>query len=99
MWDSKIRLDQLDELLQDSDRRAHRDRARQNWEWLQAHWSELTSRAHGKFLAVAGQEAFVAESLPEALAWVRAMHPDDTGHIVEFVPPPAGPRIYSGTVC
>jgi hypothetical protein len=30
-----------------------------NNEWLQAHWADVLPQARGKFLAVAGQEAFI----------------------------------------
>ena len=75
--------------------RAQHERARRNDEWLQAHWPEIAPRARGRFLAVAGQEAFIADS-PEA-AWAMAMaaHPDDDGAHAQYVIPEPGPRIYS----
>src|SRR5262249_5249519 len=81
------------------ERTEHRERARKNWDWLKAHWSDPLPGANGKFVAVANQEAFVADTLDAALEWVRSTHPEDTGHIVEFVRPPTGPRIYLGNPC
>ena len=66
-----------------------------NDDWLQAHWNDLLPGAYGKHLAVAGQEAFVSESLDDVLAWAKAAHPDDMGFIVQYVMPPTGPRIYA----
>src|SRR5262249_16987886 len=57
--------------------------ARRNSDWLQAHWSELLPQAFGKFLAVAGQQAFVADSLEEVVALAQATHPEDKGMLVE----------------
>lgn len=83
----------------DGPAQVHRDRAARNWEWLQKHWSDLLPQAYGKFLAVADQQAFIADTMESALEWVRAEHSGDTGHIVEYVMPPTGPRIYSGATC
>jgi hypothetical protein len=74
---------------------AQDERARLNGDWLQAHWPELLPNARGKFLAVAGQEAFLAQSPKEALTLARAAHPQDDGVIVEYVRPERGPRLYA----
>ena len=99
MWNQQITLESTEPRASDQSRREHLNRARKNWDWLQAHWPDLLPRAYGKFVAVADQEAFVADTLEAALDWVRATHPEDTGHIVEHVLPPTGPRIYSGMPC
>ena len=65
-----------------------------NSEWLESHWVELLPAASGKFVAVAGQEAYIAESVEEALRWVEQAHPHDRGSIVQFVWRHEGPRIY-----
>jgi hypothetical protein len=49
----------------------------------------------GKFLAVAGQEGFIAPTPEEAWAWVDTTHPEDDGAIVQYVRPETGPRIYA----
>ena len=74
---------------------AQDNRARRNGDWLQAHWSELLPNARGRFLAVAGQEAFLAQSAKEALSLARAAHPEDDGVIVEYIRPEPGPRLYA----
>lgn len=75
--------------------RAHAERVRRNGNWLQAHWDEVLPQARGKFLAVAGEEAFVADSPDEAWAIAEATHPDDDGVLVQYVRPTPGPRIYA----
>ena len=67
---------------------------RRNSEWLQTHWAEVLPQARGKFLAVADQEAFIADTPAEAWAWVDAMHPEDNGAFVRYIRSEEGPRIY-----
>ena len=76
----------------------HRDvaeRAKRNRDWLQAHWPDLLPQALGRFLAVAGQEAFVADTPEEALALAETAHPEDTGVIFQYVIAEPGARIYA----
>jgi hypothetical protein len=73
--------------------RAQRERARRNSDWLRKHWPDLLPAARGKFIAVAGQEAFIADSLEAAWAMAKAAHPDDDGIIDQYVRPDPGPRI------
>lgn len=75
--------------------RAQDERARRNSDWLQAHWADLLPQARGKFIAVAGQEAFIANTAEEAWAWADRVHPDDNGAMVRFVRLGRGPRIYA----
>ena len=75
--------------------RRQRDHARRNSDWLQKHWPELLPAARGKFIAVAGQEAFIADSAEEAWAVANAAHPDDDGIVDQYVRPERGPRIYA----
>jgi hypothetical protein len=77
-----------------SDRfRARDEQARGNSAWLQAHWPDLLPQARGKFLVVAGQEAFVAQTMEAA--WARAAHPEDEGALGQYVRPEKGPRVYA----
>src|SRR4051812_4748715 len=75
--------------------RHHVEQARRNEQWLHEHGRELWPQAAGKFLAVAGQQAFLADTPSEALAQARAAHPDDTGSLIQYVRPLKGPRIYA----
>jgi hypothetical protein len=59
------------------------------------HWAEVLPQARGKFLAVADQEAFIADTPAEAWACVDAMHPEDNGAFVRYIHPEEGPRIYA----
>jgi len=42
--------------------KAQDERTRRNSEWLQGHWADLLPQACGKFIAVAGQEAFISDT-------------------------------------
>ena len=75
--------------------RAQDEWARRNSEWLQAHWAEIVPGARGKFLAVAGQQAYVAATPEEARALATAAHPEDDGIIEQYVRAERGPRLYA----
>ncbi len=75
--------------------RVRAEQARVNADWLESHWSELLPRARGGFIAVAGGEGFVAETVQAAWAWVDKSHPEDSGAFVRYVPRVPGPRIYA----
>src|SRR5262249_1284939 len=68
--------------------------AKRNGDWLQHHWADITPQADGKFVAVAGQEAFIADSVQGAVALAAAAHPEDKGILVQYVSPELGPKIY-----
>jgi hypothetical protein len=74
---------------------AHLQAFRRNSKWLESHWPDLLPQARGKHLAVAGEEAFIADSPEEAWAWVDAKHPEDIGSFVHYVIPEKGPRFYA----
>jgi hypothetical protein len=75
--------------------RAQDERFRRNSDWLAAHWDDVLPQARGRFLAVAGQEPFIADSPEDAAAMAKAAYPDDTGLLVRYVRSVVGPRIYA----
>jgi hypothetical protein len=70
-------------------------RAVRNSEWLAGHWCELLPGARGRFVAVAGQQAFIADTAEEAWRQAKAAHPEDNGAILQFVRKDTNPRIYA----
>ena len=70
-------------------------RSQRNRVWFDAHRSDLYDQAAGRAVAVAGEEAFVADSYEEAEAWARVAHPDADGVYVVLIPckPPPIARI------
>jgi hypothetical protein len=57
-----------------------------NVAWLDAHIDELLPRIRGKYIAIAGQELFVADTPEEACAWARATHPEDLAPLYQRIP-------------
>jgi hypothetical protein len=74
---------------------AQLDRAKKNGDWLQHHWSELLPQARGRYVAVAGQEAHIADTAEAAWAWAARVHPEDDGALVQYVLVNEGPRMNS----
>jgi len=95
MIDSHLTLEEVNDPVVIARARAQHDRAKRNSKWLQAHWPDLLPQARGKYLAVAGQEAFIADTPEEAWAMARAAHPDDDGTLSRYVFPNTWPRIYA----
>src|SRR5262245_61716232 len=75
-----------------------RERAEQgvrNADWLESHWQDLLPGARGKFVAVAGGEGIVAETVQAAWKWIDENHAADGGAFVQYVPSVEGPRLYA----
>jgi hypothetical protein len=94
MNESKIIIEEVNDPAVVARSRVQYEQAKRNGDWLQAHWAELLPQAYGKILAVAGQEAHIADTIEEAWAWAAKTHPEDKGALVRYVRPPGGPRIY-----
>lgn len=93
--DQRLTIDEVNDPAEVARCRAQDERARRNADWLEAHWAELLPRARGRFIAVAGQQAYIADSAEEAWRLARAAHPDDDGAISQYVRPEGGPRVYA----
>jgi len=75
--------------------RARQERSRRNSQWLQGQWDQLLPQALGKFVAVAGEETFIADTPQQAWAWAQEKHPEDDAATVQYVDPRPGPRVYA----
>ena len=67
---------------------------RANSNWLHSHWDMVLPQAIGKYVAVAGQEAFISDTWQEAERMALAAHPGEKGIYVRFVNPNKGMRFY-----
>ncbi len=76
--------------------RAQDERHARNLKWLESHWAGLAN-APGRYVAVADEQAFVAETAAAAWSWARSEHPQDDGAVVMFVPAEKGWRIYANS--
>ena len=95
MSEPKTLIEQVDDAAEIDRVRAQVQRGRQNSEWLASHWADLLPNARGRFVAVAGQEAFVADTAEEAWGRAKGTHPNDDGAFVQYVIPTVGPRVYA----
>jgi hypothetical protein len=93
--DIKVLIEEVADPAETARARAQHERAERNGDWLEQHWSDLLPQALGKFVAVAGQEAFIADAPEAAWAWARETHPEDDGAMVQYVRPQQGPKIYA----
>lgn len=67
---------------------------KKNSDWLSAHWGDVLPQASGRFIAVAGQEPFIADDPLEAERMASVAHPEDEGVYVKYVDPRKGIRLY-----
>ncbi|HMF12565.1 MAG TPA: hypothetical protein VKE94_09675 [Gemmataceae bacterium] len=74
--------------------RAMHEQFQRNWDWLEAHASDVYSH-RGKFICIAGQQLFVGDSIDEVLAGAKAAHPEDVGRLTRYIPKERGLRIYA----
>ena len=95
MGDASFLIEEVDDPVEVARCKAQDDRARRNSDWLQGHWSDLLPRARGKFLVVAGEQAFIADTPEAAWALAREAHPEDDGALGQYVFPGQGPRVYA----
>jgi uncharacterized protein YbdZ (MbtH family) len=86
MIDSPIIMEEVAEPDRIARARAHDQRLKRNLDWLNAHWDDLLPQARGRYVAVAGQEPFVADTYADAWAMATAAHPDDDGAWGQYVP-------------
>jgi hypothetical protein len=58
-----------------------------NSAWLQAHIRDVYVPANrGKIVAIAGEQAFVGETVKEAIDKALAAHPNDKGCFTRYIP-------------
>lgn len=95
MAEQTFTIEQVTDPVEDARFRAQHAQFERNSDWLQSHWADLLPQAIGKFLAVAGQEAYLADTPEEAWRLAKAAHPDDNGTLCQYVLPCQGPRIYA----
>lgn len=70
------------------------ERFDRNFAWLKAHAQEVYTRHRGKYICIASEELFVAETPEEVLALAQAAHPEDDGFFLHYLPREKLARIY-----
>jgi hypothetical protein len=74
---------------------ARRAQLEKNLAWYRQHADEICRNHRGECICVAGQELFVGDDSPEAVALARQAHPDDEGWFMHSIPLEKLPRIYA----
>ena len=59
--------------------------------------SEIYSQQREKFIGVAGEELFVADTPEEVFARAKAAHPEDQGALGRYLPKEQVPRIFANS--
>ena len=94
MNEPKFIIEEVIDPVEIARHRACQEKFQRNSDWLQKHWDSVLPQARGRFLAVADQQPFIADTLDQVLAMAKAAHPDDEGLLAQYVFPAGGPRIY-----
>src|SRR2546425_2309852 len=66
--------------------RARRERFDRNFDWFQAHATEIFKRYLGKCIVIAGEELFAADTPEEAWSLAETTHPEDEGSFIHYIP-------------
>ena len=90
MREPVFQIEEINDPVEVARCKAQDERSRRNSDWLQAHWADLLPQARGKFVAVAGQEAFIADTHEEAWAMARKAHPEDDAPLASTSSPERG---------
>lgn len=94
MNEPKFTIEVIDDPVRNAKTRAAAEAFGKNFDWLHSHWDDVLPTARGKYVAVTGQQAFIAEDWREAERLAREAHPDDKGMYVRFIRPDKGMRYY-----
>ena len=71
------------------------ERFDRNVAWMQAHVQEIYTCYRGKYICIAGEDLFVADTPEEAMALAQAAHPEDNGFFLHYIPREKVARIYA----
>ncbi|MBC8873003.1 MAG: hypothetical protein H8E44_26510 [Planctomycetes bacterium] len=92
---SPIQLEIVTDPVELANARAQDEQFNRNSAWLKVHASEVYSTHRGKCICISGEELFVADTPEEVLTLALAVHPDDQGSILRYIPKDKVPRIYA----
>ncbi len=93
--DAKIVIEEVTDPEEIARHRIGMEHFRRNLDWWDANRQAFLPHGWGRYVAIAGQQAFLADTPAAAWAWVRAQHPEDQGPWVHYLKPAKGPRIYA----
>ena len=90
----KVVIEEVTDPVEIARHREQHEQFERNSDWLEGHWNKLLPQARGKFIAVAGQEVFLADTPEDARRLAEMAHPKGKGILVRYVLARKGPRIY-----
>ena len=91
---SEISIEEVTDPEEIARHRAQDLRHARNLKWLETHWSDLPN-ARGRYVAVANEQPFVADTAEAAWSWAYGQFPPDDGAIVLRVPAERGCAAHS----
>ena len=90
-----VMMEEVTDPQQLAEARARRARFDRNEAWLQTHVAEIYRCHRGKYVCIAGEELFVADTPDTADASGKSAHPEDDGRFVRYIPKEKLPRVYA----
>ena len=75
--------------------RVQDERYKRNFACFQAHATEIFTRQRGKCICIAGEELFVADTPEAVIAQAMAVHPEDDGSFIHYIPRQKVARVYA----
>ena len=75
MNENPVALERVTNPAMSEQTRAHSEQLKRNLDWLNARWDDLLARDRGRYVAVAGQELFLADTYQKAMELARAAPP------------------------
>jgi hypothetical protein len=94
MDEPKFTIEEIDDPAFNARIHAEGAQFKNNLHWLSSHWEDVLPQARGRYIAVAGQQPFIADDPVEAERLAAAAHPEDKGILVQYVYPSKEARLY-----
>ncbi len=91
----KIVMQELTDSGELAKARKLREQFDRNSQWLQSHIADVYTEYRGKCICIAGQEAFIADTIDKAIALATATHPEDEGWFTRYIPLERIARVYA----
>ena len=66
-----------------------------NFAWFRAHANETFAQNRGKYIGIAGQRLFIADTPDEVFAETKRAYPEDDGRFIHYIPKEKLARIYA----
>ena len=90
-----IEIEELTDVEELAKARRQREQFDRNAVWLQTHLADVYAHHRGKYICIAGEELFAADTVQEVIALATAAHPDDDGWFTRFIPREKMARVYA----